>query len=90
MPFLTMVDSTVSLSVSACFQLRCSVQCIAINVVLLLYLKKALEVVSSACRHTSHVTNMFIAYQNSVGEAESNAFLKIVFRAIIITVCFVL
>jgi hypothetical protein len=90
MPFLTMVDSRVSLSVPTCFQLRCSVQCIAINVVLLLYLKKVLEMVSSACRHTSHITNMFIAYQNSVGEAESNAFFQIVFRAGIVTVCFVL
>ena len=89
MPFLTMVDSTVSPSVPTC-QLWCSVQCSAINVVLLLYLKKALEMVSSAWRHTSHVTNIFNACQISVGEAESNAFLKIAFRASIITVRFVL
>lgn len=44
--------------------------------------------VFSACRHTSHVTNMFIACQSSVGEAESNAFLKIAFGASTITVRF--
>jgi len=58
--------------------------------VLLVYLKKALEMVSSACRHTSHVTNVFIECQSSVDEDESNAFLKIAFRASIITVHFVL
>jgi hypothetical protein len=90
MPFLTLVDSTVSLSVPTCCQLRCSVHCSAINVVLLLYLKKALEMVSSACRHPLHVTNVFIACQSSVDEAESNAFLKIAFRASIVTICFIL
>jgi hypothetical protein len=85
-----MVDSTVSSSVPKFCQLRCSVHCSAINVVLLLYLKKALEMVSSAFKHTSHVTDMFIACQSCFGEAESNAFLKIAFRASIITVHFVL
>jgi len=46
--------------------------------------------VFSAYRHTSHVTNMFIACQGSVGDAENNAFLKIAFRTSTITVCFIL